>query len=69
MDSRNCRMRNTPNGPARNGRTSPAYVLVSPMLLTSTNCGTNVTMPGTISVPSTSRNTTRRPGNGSLARA
>jgi hypothetical protein len=39
------------------------------MLLTSTNCGTNVTMPGTIRVPRTSRKTTRRPGNGSFASA
>ena len=65
----NCRIRKTPNGPARNGRNMPGSVLVRPMLVVSTNSGTNVTTPGTISVPSTSANTTFLPGNSSFARA
>ena len=64
-----CRIRNTPNGPARNGRIMPGSELVSPMLVVRTNSGMNVTTPGTISVPSTSAKTIFLPGNSSLARA
>ena len=64
-----CRIRNTPNGPARNGRIMPGSEFVRPMLVVSTNSGTNVTTPGTISVPSTTANSTRFPGNSSFASA
>ncbi len=65
----NCRIRKTPNGPARKGRNMPGSVSVRPMLVVSTNSGTNVTTPGIISVVSTSPNSTRLPGNSSLASA
>ena len=68
-DRMNWRIRKTPNGPARNGRIIPGSVLVRPMLVVSTNSGTNVTTPGTISVPSTTANSTFLPGNCSLASA
>ncbi len=65
----NCRIRKTPNGPARNGRNMPGSVLVSPRLVVSTNSGTKVTTPGIISVPRTSTNISLLPGKSSLARA
>ena len=68
-DRKNCRIRKTPNGPARNGRISPGKVLTIPRLLTSTNSGTKVTTPGTIRVPSTRAKMTRLPGKCSLASA
>ena len=46
----NCRMRNTPKDPTRNGRISPGSVLARPMLATSTKSGTKVTTPGIIRV-------------------
>ena len=64
-----CRIRNTPNGPARNGRIMPRRVLVSPILVVITNSGTNVTTPGTIRVPSTTMNSAFLPGKSSFARA
>ena len=66
-DRMNWRIRKTPNGPARNGRIIPGSVLVRPMLVVSTNSGTNVTTPGTISVPSTTANSTFLPRNCGLA--
>ena len=65
----NCRMRNTPSGPARNGRMSAGYVLTRPMFATRTNIGTSVTTPGTIKVSSTRPNSTFLPGNSSFASA
>ena len=65
----NCRIRKTPNGPARNGRIIPTSVLDSPILVVSTKSGTNVTTPGIIKVPSTIANSARLPGKSSLARA
>ena len=65
----NWRIRNTPNAPAANGRITAAYVLTSPSLLISTNSGTSVTLPGTISVASTRPNTLLRPAKRSFASA
>ncbi len=47
----------------------PGSEFVRPMFVVSTNSGTNVTTPGTISVPSTTANSTRLPGNSSFASA
>ncbi len=65
----NCRIRKTPNGPARNGRNMPGRVSVSPRLVVRMNSGTKVTTPGIISVASTTPKTARLPGNSSLASA
>ena len=65
----NWRIRKTPKAPAANGRITAAYELTRPSLLISTNSGTSVTLPGTISVASTSANTCERPRHSSLASA
>ena len=65
----NCRMRNTPSGVMRNGRISPGYELTRPRFAVSTNSGTKVTTPGTMSVDSTSANSSFLPRNSSLASA